>query len=212
MVGYLKGKILNKHLENNSVIIGTDHIGYEVTVPKQLFDRLPVHEVIELWIHTHVREDILQLFGFGSETEKQFFRLLLGVSGLGPRTAMALMSEHSPEQLSQHIFVKDIDAISEAPGVGKKLAQRLVLELGSKIEKLTWLTPLKSLTPQAKAVIPSPSRQLRDDLSSALLNLGYQPKQVDYTLDKILENEDKNIGFEGWLKTALREMSGRING
>lgn len=212
MVGFVQGKVLSKSIETSAVIVANDSVGYEVTVPKQLFDRLLVEQAVALWIHTHVREDILQLYGFATEAEKQFFRVLLAVSGLGPRTAMSLLGEHAPDRLSQHILNKDVDAISEAPGVGKKLAQRLVLELGSKIEKLAWVTQLKALSPQTRTVTASPARQLREDLSSALLNLGYQPKQVEYTLDKILETDDETLGFEGWLKNALREMSGRVNG
>src|SRR5205085_963855 len=109
-----------------------------------------------------VREDILQLYGFELEAEKQFFRVLLGVSGLGPRTALSLLNEHGPERLSKYILEKDTSSISEAPGVGKKLAERLILELASKIEKMAWVTQLQKAFPAETTAAASPARQLRD--------------------------------------------------
>jgi len=211
MIGYLHGRVLSKAPEASQITVVTDALGYEVTVSKLLFERLQLSEVVTLWIHTHVREDILQLYGFDSETEKLLFRVLISVSGLGPRTALSLMSQHGPNQLVQYIVQKDIGSISEASGVGKKLAERIALELSSKMEKLSWAMQLKQLHPPVATTPLSSERQMREDLTSALLNLGYPPNQVKGTLDRILE-EESELGFEGWLKTALKEMSGRPYG
>lgn len=211
MIGYLHGRVLSKAPEASQITVVTDALGYEVTVSKLLFERVQLSEVVTLWIHTHVREDILQLYGFDSETEKLLFRVLISVSGLGPRTALSLISQHGPNPLVQYIIQKDIGSISEAPGVGKKLAERIALELSSKMEKLSWAMELKTLHPTVATAPLSSERQLREDLTSALLNLGYPPNQVKGTLDRILDDES-TLGFEGWLKTALKEMSGRPYG
>jgi len=211
MIGFLHGKVLSKALESSQAVIANEAIGYEVTLSKLLFERLTVGEMVTLWIHTHVREDILQLYGFESENQKQLFRVLISVSGLGPRTALSLISEHGPDRLVQYIINKDTSSISEASGVGKKLAERIALELSAKMEKLSWAMQLQKISTPVSAAALDPSRQLREDLTSALLNLGYPPNQVKGTLDRILE-EESTLGFEGWLKNALKEMSGRTYG
>lgn len=210
MIGLVKGKILSKNVESVQIVLATESLGYEITVLKPCFDRHALGDTLMLWTHTHVREDILQLYGFELEAEKQFFRVLLSVSGLGPRTALSLLSEHGPERLSKYILEKDTSSISEAPGVGKKLAERLILELGSKIEKMAWVTQLKTAFPSETAPAASPTRQMREDLSSALLNLGYPAPQVKNTLDKLFDREQTiELGFEASLRAALKEMSGR---
>ena len=212
MLGYLEGKLLTKNPDTLQGIVLSGHVGYEITVPKTLFETLVPETSVTFWIHTHVREDQLVLFGFAAEAEKQFFRVLLGVSGLGPKTALSLIGEHGAEKLVQLIAHKDTDAISEAPGVGKKLAQKIVLDLASKVEKLAWLDKLPRTVSSAAPARPilSPERQLREDLSSALANLGYHPQQVKNTLDKMFDRDDTAAqGFASCLKTALQEMSGR---
>jgi Holliday junction DNA helicase RuvA len=207
VVGYLQGKLLSKS-QGSVVVVLAGEIGYEVTLTSRQFEGLVLETPLSLWIHTHVREDILMLYGFATEPEKQFFRILLGVSGLGPRTALSLLSEHGAERLSQLIVDKEVDEITSAPGVGKKLAQRLVLELAGKIEKLAWVSQREKKSVENRAQALPPRRQLREDLSSALLNLGYQPNRVGALLDKLLEAED-DLGFEGYLRSALKELSGR---
>jgi Holliday junction DNA helicase RuvA len=210
MLGFIEGKIISKNEETHQCVLQMHRLGFEILLPKRHFDTLTVGARATFWIHTHVREDILALYGFATETEKQFFRQLLSVSGLGPKTALAVLGEHGAERLTKLIIAKEVDEISTAPGVGKKIAQRLVLELASKVEKWAWLE--KSYTPETKvsAEPASPQKQLRDDLSSALQNLGYVPAHIKTTLDKILDKEGLEAqGFEICLRRALREMSGR---
>ncbi len=213
MLGFIKGKLISKHEDTLQGIVLAHRVGYEISFPKNLFERLTVGEIVGIWLHTHVREDALTLFGFASEAEKYFFRILLGVSGLGPKTAMSLLTEHGADKLFRLILNKDADAISEAQGVGKKLAQRLVLDLSGKVEKLALIQMAATKEPLAakSAEVLSPKRQLREDLSSALLHLGYAPNQIKGTLDKMFDKDDiEKAGFESCLKGALKEMSGRL--
>jgi holliday junction DNA helicase RuvA len=209
MLGYIQGTIISKNPEGNHCIVLSGDIGYEIVLPKNLFDSLSSDEFVKLWLHTHVREDQLTLFGFRSESEKAFFKQLLGVSGLGPKTALSLLGEHGVERLVNFIVQKKPSEIAEAPGVGKKLAERLVLELSGKIEKWVWVNalPKHEVEKTANRNITLPTT-LRDDLSSALVHLGYQPNHIKATLDKLLEVEDsEKLGFEHCLKSALKAMS-----
>ncbi len=210
MLGFIQGKVLTKNADAHSIVVLVHRMGFEVTLPQRYFETVLVNSKISLWLHTHVREDQLALFGFGTENEKLFFKQLIGVSGLGPKTALALLGEHSPEKLVHFILHKEFDEIATAPGVGKKLAQKLVLELASKVEKWAWLDKVERSTSGKPQVASSPERQLKDDLTSALLNLGYIPTQVKSTLDKLFEDDKTSTqSFEVCLKTALKEMSVR---
>lgn len=206
MLGYIEGKIISKNPDTNQCVVLAGNIGYEISVSKRTLEILSLDSNTALWLHTHVREDALTLFGFETETEKQFFRILVGVSGLGPKTALSLLSEHGAEKLSQLILAKEIAEISSAPGVGKKLAERLVLELASKLEKLAWVSQIeqKLTTPKLEH---APKKQLRDDLLSALVNLGYQPSQIRTTLDRVFDGSLSELNFETCLKDALKDIS-----
>jgi Holliday junction DNA helicase RuvA len=210
MLGYIQGIILSKSPESNHCVVLAGDVGYEVLMPKNLYDGLVVNAPTKLWIYTHVREDQITLFGFTLESEKVFFRQLLGVSGLGPKGALSLLGEHGVEKLVHYVITKQSSMIAEAPGIGKKLAERLILELSGKIEKWTWVGSLPKLaktSPEVGKIVPT---SVRDDLSSALMHLGYQPNHVKMTLDKLFaEDSFERQGFENCLKSALKEMSGR---
>lgn len=185
-------------------MILADRLGYEVSTPRDVIEVLTVGEETSLWLHTHVREDILCFYGFRTDADRQFFRVLLGVSGLGPKTAMALLSEHGVNRMVQHIAEKNFIAIAEAPGVGKKLAERLVLELSGKIEKLAFLRDLEK-TPAGRRAAGASG--LRNDLNSAMLNLGYPPNTVKNALDSLFSEGDlEGVNFEDALKRTLKEM------
>ena len=209
MIAFLKGRVISKQEESQTITLLDSNIGYEITLHKSAFDPITVQSEISLWIHTHVREDLLQLYGFISEKEKALFRILLSVSGLGPRTAMNLLSQHGAASLSQAIITKDLARISEASGVGKKLAERITLELSTKLQKLHWIQDLQV---KSKTHTTSPiEHSLREDLHSALLNLGYPIQQVRPIVERILENPkelNEELNFEICLKNALGEMSG----
>lgn len=210
MLGFIQGKLLSKSPETHQAVVLAGELGYEINLPQRMFDLLEVDRPVRLWIHSHIREDQFTLFGFESETEKYFFRQLLGVSGLGPKTALSLISEHGARRLVDLILQKNADQIAEAPGVGKKLAQRLVLELSTKVEKWAWVQALGPSEPAVAGETIRTHTDLRGDLLSALAHLGYQPRDIKNTLDKVFEDETaENAGFEYCLRSALKEMSGR---
>ncbi len=208
MIGYLHGKILSKNLDNSTAILLCGHVGYEVMLPKMLSDTMVLDQTFSLWIHTHVREDVLSLYGFTSENERNFFKILLGLSGLGPKHALSLISEHGASGLVALIIRQDADAISSAPGIGKKLAQRVILDLQTKVQKLTWFEKLPVHTRTAIKANLSPEDQRKDDLSSALQNLGFAPVTVRAVLDKLQDSgEWLEQPFETSLRMALKELS-----
>ena len=210
MLGFLKGKIISKNLDAQICVLLSHRIGFEVMLAKRHFETTLVGDSVAFWIHSHVREDAFTLFGFASEAEKFLFRILLGVSGLGPKTALSLLGEHGARRLIHLIIAKDSDALSEAPGVGKKLAQKVILDLASKVEKLAWAEKLPKTAIEARDEMLPPVKQLREDLNSALVNLGFIPNHIKTTLDKLFERENvEEIGFAEALKSALKEMSGR---
>lgn len=211
MFGFLEGKLIAKNPDTQSCVVKMFKMGFEVLVPKNLFEPLSVGQKVSFWLHTHVREDALLLYGFSTEDEKNLFRLLLSVSGLGPKTAMSLLSEHGAHRLVDLILHKATADIAKASGVGKKLAEKLPLELSGKLEKWAWSERIEMSKAQRPPTIAlSLENQLKDDLSSALLNLGYQPVHVKGVLDKLLEREDmQEREFEFCLKAALRDMSSR---
>src|SRR5690606_988464 len=122
VLGYLSGTLLSKNSETAQATVLADRVGYEVTLVRPLFDRLSLQQPVALWLHTHVREDALVLFGFESEKERGFFRMLIGVQGLGPKHALSLLAEHGAAGLARHIAGGNSAAIAQASGVGKKLA------------------------------------------------------------------------------------------
>lgn len=210
MIGFLKGKVISKNTETYQVTILSFRVGYELSVPLPLFDRLLMGENASLWIHTHVREDVLALYGFATESEKLFFRLLLTVSGLGPKSSLALLTEHGTERLAHYIRAQDANALSSAPGIGKKLAQKIILDLQPKMEKLAWLSISNRPLDTHKTSAPPSLHPLRDDVASALLNLGFAPNHVKPTIERIFEREGaEKDGFEACLKLALKEMNTR---
>jgi holliday junction DNA helicase RuvA len=208
MLGFIRGILISKAVDSTQCVILAGRVGYEVVVPKHTFT-MTMREPVSLWLHSHVREDAFTLFGFSTETEKLLFRLLLSVSGLGPKTALALITTHG-KLLPNLIIQKNADGLSEAPGVGKKLAQKLVLELSGKIEKLSWLKLLEPQSAATPKVFSDPNSQIREDLVSALVHLGYQPNSIKTVVDRLMEKNDlKATRFEDFLRMALKEMSGR---
>jgi Holliday junction DNA helicase RuvA len=163
MIAHLRGKLLAKH--PNQAIVETGGVGYDVTISVPTFSELPqVGAEIALHIHTHVREDVLALYGFGRPEEKQLFEKLLTVSGIGPKLAITILSGMQADAMVAAIRGNDVARLTKIPGIGKKTAERMVLELREK------LPPLGS---EAVTEIPSLSA-VEEDVMSALINLGYQ--------------------------------------
>ncbi len=191
MIAYLSGKILAK--QANSVIVDVGGVGYEVNIPLSTFyDLGETGAPIQLTIHTHVREDALQLFGFKTLRERDIFLRLTSVSGVGPKLALTMLSGLSADELVSALRNGDLVRLVRLPGVGKKTAERLVLELRDKIAMLS--TPESdALTPSASAAATS-ANTAREDALSALVNLGYQKIAAEKALKATLaENPDASV-------------------
>jgi Holliday junction DNA helicase RuvA len=195
VIAHLSGTLFEKH--PNRLIVDVAGVGYEVFVPFSTF--YGVGEpggAVALRIHTHVREDALTLYGFGTALEQELFEKMIGVSGIGPKLALAVLSGIEPEELVRAVEGADVARLTAIPGVGKKTSERIVLELKDRLPK----RPL----PGAGAAAPPPLK-LRDEVLSALINLGYHRPLAERAVDAALKSGD--AGFERTLKAALRELA-----
>jgi Holliday junction DNA helicase RuvA len=195
MIGRLTGRLASKAPDH--VLLEVGGVGYLVQIPLSTFYDLPEQESpASLWIHTHVREDALALFGFLTEREKSLFLLLLGVTGIGPRVALTVLSGMPPADLVEALRNKDSRKLVAVPGVGKKTADRMVLELADKVANLAPETPAGET-----AAVSA------DDVVSALVNLGYRRAEAERAVDAI-----SRIGppkdFGEFLKEALKRLTG----
>ena len=200
MIAFIKGILLKKTTE--TLIIDNGGIGYEVIAPLSTFYALPEEgEQVSLHIYTHVREDAFILFGFNTALEKKIFRLLISVSGIGPKLATNILSGIGPDVLLEAIAIGDLVRLQSIPGVGKKTAERIVLELKDKAQKVR--TDL--VLPSSRVTILK-DRTVPDDALSALLNLGYSAKAAKMAVDKAISNV-KEVSLEGVIKEALRFLA-----
>jgi holliday junction DNA helicase RuvA len=194
MIAFLRGRLLEKH--PNRVIVDVQGVGYEVHVPLSSFYGMaePGTE-ISLRVHTHVREDALALFGFATPLELVLFERLIAVSGVGPKLALAVLSGIEPLDLIGAVQRGDVARLTSIPGIGKKTAERLALELKDRLAKLEG------------AVAPAPTAgTMRDDLVSALLNLDYHRSAVEKAVDAALA-ADGSRSFEAALRDALKRVA-----
>ena len=198
MIAFLRGRVLDK--QPNLLIVDVHGVGYHVNVPLSTFyDAGDVGAEVSLRIYTHVREDALQLYGFLTTLEQQIFERLIAISGIGPKLAVSVLSGIEPGELVAAIHRGDIARLTGIPGVGKKTAERMVLELKDRLAHL-------AAPAGAGAVIPaSPGEQLRADLLSALQNLGYHRPLAEKAVDATLSSTGAP-SFEHALKAALREL------
>src|SRR5678816_2212678 len=202
MIAHLSGTLIHK--QPNSVIIDVGGVGYELTVPLSTFYELPeTGSAVDLRAYTYVREDALQLYGFKSEGEKRLFLLLTSVSGIGPRLAITLLSGLSAEDIVQSIRQNNLARLVSVPGVGKKTAERLVVELKDKVTSASVSEAIAATAHVSGDAKPS---DLRDDVVSALVNLGYQRPQAERAVGDALK-EEASATFEVALKRALRTLS-----
>jgi holliday junction DNA helicase RuvA len=200
MIAHLKGILIKKALE--SMIVETGGIGYEVIAPLSTFYALPGNEEqVSLHIYTHVREDSLTLFGFHTTLEKEIFRLLISVSGIGPKLAINILSGIGPGELLSAIVRGDAVKLQSIPGVGKKTAERMVLELKDKAAKISSDIEL----PPSHAASDEEQRAM-DDAVSALLNLGYKATSAKQAVEKAL-SVVKEINLGAIIKEALRLLA-----
>lgn len=199
MIAHLSGTLLEKHLQR--LIVDVNGVGYDVLVPLSTMYVIgePGSRVV-LRIHTHVREDALQLFGFATALEQQLFERLISVSGIGPKVGLSVLSGIEPAELTRAIRSADIARLTRIPGVGRKTAERLVVELKDRLPQPDTAEPVTAEAAEGEDV--------RADLLSALGNLGYQRSAVEKTVDKVLHSaEDRS--FEPLLRATLKLLMGR---
>ena len=199
MIAHLKGQLIQKSLI--SLVVDVQGVGYEVFIPLTVYYELPeCGTEVSLYIHTRIREDSLKLFGFVKETDKQMFELLTRISKVGPKIALAFLSGMTAQELTQAVFNDDISTLSAIPGVGRKTAERLALELKDKLSEL-------NLQPEtATATADTPGGGIKDDAVSALVNLGYKKAQAEQALKKIWRDEAKP-SLEELIRNSLNCLS-----
>jgi len=193
MIGYLRGKILESGPDH--VLLDVGGVGYQLAIPLSTYselDRSDRAQTIGLFVHTHVRADAIELFGFWTDRERRLFELLIGVSGIGPRLARVVLSGMAAEELVRSISTEDAARLATIAGIGKKTAQRMVIELKDKVGDLGI----------AGAVAVSPD----DDLLAALVNLGYRSSDAEKALAKARRNLPEG-GFEDLLRASLNSLS-----
>ena len=198
MIAHLHGRLFEKH--PNRLVVDVSGVGYEVFVPLSTFYGLgdPGSD-IALRIHTHVREDALLLYGFATVLEQDLFERLIGVSGIGPKVALAVLSGIEPLELVRAVERGDVVRLTAIPGVGKKTSERIVLELKDRLPRAVAPSLESSGATEGPAA-------MREDLLSALVNLGYHRPLAEKAANAALEAASGG-GFEQTLKQALRELA-----
>ncbi len=198
MIAHLRGRLLEKH--PNRVTVDVNGVGYDVHVPLSTFyEMAEPGEEIALRIHTHVREDALLLYGFATPLELQIFERLISVSGIGPKLALAVLSGIEPNELVSAIRTANVARLTGIPGIGKKIAERIGLELKDKMASFVAAEMAASHTTAA-------GETLRDDVLSALMNLGYHRPLAERAVDSAITKSSGST-FESMLKYALRELA-----
>jgi len=196
MIALLRGTLIEKH--PSRIVVDVAGVGYDVQVPLSTFYGLgDPGATVALRVHTHVREDAIALFGFSTRLEQDLFERLIAVNGIGPKLALAVLSGIEPADLIRSIRTQDVARLTAIPGIGKKTAERIGLELKDRLPQTMHAEPA--------APAATGTDQLRDDLLSALVNLGYQRPAAEKAVDGVLK-ASPSIEFEQALREALRSM------
>jgi len=194
MIAHLRGRLLEKSA--NRVVVDAGGVGYELAITVPTFSALPgMGGEVALHVHTHVREDALALFGFATRDEKRLFERLLAVSGIGPKLAITILSGMEAEALVSALRANDVARLTRIPGIGRKTAERMVLELRDKLASF------------AVGEAPTASGGVEQEVLSALVNLGYQPAAAERALAAVARNGDAGADFEVLLRQALGQLS-----
>jgi len=202
MIARISGTLIYKSV--NHIIVDSHGIGYRVFVPLTTFYELPeISQLVTLNIHTQVKQDAISLFGFYTDEEKAIFQLMISVTGIGPRLAMNILSGISAEKLIRAVSNGNLDCLTGIPGVGKKMAGRMILELKDKVKKLGSEDMIPGFTDGMKE-----SERLREDALSALINLGYKSNKAGSVLDKIMNEFSESVTLDVLLKESLKILAG----
>lgn len=198
MIARIRGQMIEKRL--GAVVVETQGIGYQVFVSLNTFYDLPdPDQAVHLHTYTHVREDALQLFGFSTLLEKELFQILIGVSGIGPKLALNILSGITPAEFLTSLHSEDITRLMAIPGVGRKTAERLVFDLKEKIRGIAF----GAAPPQEEK---KRKDQMVEDVTSALVNLGYKKVQAERVVEQVWERQPQ-ASLEVVLKESLRTLA-----
>jgi Holliday junction DNA helicase RuvA len=205
MIAHLSGTLLSK--EPNQVIVDVGGVGYDVTIPLSTFYELDDQKSdVKLLIYTHVKEDALQLYGFMTANERKLFVLFISVSGVGPKLGIALLSHMKTDELIESIKSNNLARLTQIPGVGRKTAERLVVDLRDKMIQMSQAQVAAETGTRPEAVYVSSEDTVRSDALSALLNLGYQRSAAEKAIDAAL-GEGGDITVESILRRSLKKLA-----
>lgn len=209
MISYLKGKAIAfvKTLSNRVIlIIETNGIGYEIQIPSRLSRQLTIgtEEIVQIFTHQQVREDNIILYGFSTAAERDLFRQLIGVSGIGAQLAIALIDTLGLTDLVQAIVTENIRTLAKTPGVGKKTAERIALELKTKLAQWRQVSGIS-----LSATSTGPSPEIQEDVEMTLLALGYENEEIQQALSVLSSDAQllKNPSPEEWIRNAIAWLS-----
>lgn len=201
MIALISGKIAHKGI--SSIVVDVGGVGYRVFIPLSTFYELPeTDQSVILHVHTHVKEDAINLFGFYTVRERDLFQLLISVSGIGPKIALSIISGIPVNDLLRAISGGDVVKLIAIPGVGKKMAERLVLELREKVVKQMMMEQIP-VADESQA-----NEMLKEDVLSALINLGYKNNAAREALDKVMQSSEENLTLDQLLKKTLKILAG----
>jgi holliday junction DNA helicase RuvA len=203
MIARISGILISKSVQH--LVVDTQGVGYRIVVPLTTFYELPeTGQTVTLHIHTQVKEDAISLFGFSSLEEREIFQVIISVSGIGPKLAVNILSGISAPELISAIVQGDVKRLVAIPGIGKKMAERLVLELKDKVQKIV---------PAQSRPVPETGRQrietLKEDALSALVNLGYKNGPAKEAIDRFMQDQpEERVTLDRILKGALKLLAG----
>jgi Holliday junction DNA helicase RuvA len=197
MIAYLEGKIA--HIDPAHVIIDVGGVGYELRIPLNTYSKLKGKERTRIHTHLHIKEDAHTLYGFAEPSEKDVFLHLISISGVGPGTALMVLSSLSPDEIKTAIARQDVATIQRVKGIGTKTAQRIILELKDKLAKM-------SGDPVFGEILNDSSFNIREEAIAALITLGINKAQAEKSIASILKNADKPLSLEDLIKLALKSV------
>ena len=193
MFEYIKGAVVT--LKPSHIILEANSVGYFITISLNTYTQLHGIETVKLYIHQVVREDAHLLYGFSTETERELFRMLISVSGIGSNTAIMMFSSQSPDEIKNAILNENVNLLKSIKGIGIKTAQRVIIDLKDKVGK----------SPASEQIVASADNTLRNEALSALIMLGFAKKPAEKELDKILTANPKQ-SVENVIKQALKNL------
>ena len=201
MIARLSGILIEKSV--TQCVVDVHGVGYRVVIPLTTFYELPeIGQPVVIHIHTHVREDAIHLYGFHAQEEREVFELMISVSGIGPKLAVNILSGIAAGELIRAVTEEDLKRLTGIPGVGKKTAERMILELKDKAAKIG-----REASPGGTDTFKT-GEQVKDDALSALVNLGYKGSAVKEVVDRIIREAQEPPSLDRLLKQALRVLAG----